>query len=335
MLFSPYIRFQEVHAMLTRLLFQREPQRAIAVTKSQERQFVLLPIHLYRELRKMYQPYERQFPLAVRFIGITPFRKGMLSFERARALFEQGQSGREDTLVILRNNDPVGAMFLATRYEALLAFLAAKGVAGLEAFACDEGETDETDRALPIAAAVKCFTDLPVQFARELTSTGVSLPVLVSKNDRMVLAIFPWTLFQSVMWELAAVESASAPIEALIAWWRATGHATESERPVPPGALSQPIARHWVLCLKGDGIDLVEHFPYRSRDRVSVEARSVERENIPCAALLVNFLTSDGVLGDEQLAYLRTFLPGATVFAASDSLAALVPPSASVAREEG
>jgi hypothetical protein len=225
-------------------------------------------------------------------------------------------------------------MFLNARYEALLAFLASRGISGLEAFACGEVETDQTGRALPIAAAVQCFTDLPAQFAHELASAGVSLPVLVSKNDLMVLAIFPWALFQSVMRELVA-RGVSEPLEALVAWWRAFQDAGESEGSVAPGKLSQPGAHNWVLCLKGDGIDLVEHFPYRSGDRVSVETRSVERDDIPCAALLVSFLSDDGTLGDEQLAYLRAFLPRATVFEMSKPLGALYHPSSLARPEEG
>ncbi|SRR5579885_389325 len=332
MLFSTPIRFQEVHRLLTRLLFQPESQRPIAVIRDQAPQFVLLPIHLYRKLRKRWQPYERQFPLTVRLIGITAFRKGMLSFARACTLFDQGGAGRAEILVILRHNNPAGAVFLAERYEALLAFLEARGVPGLEAFACGE-ETDQTVRTLPIAAAVQSFTDLPAQFAHELSITGVNLPILVSKNNQMVLAVFPWALFQAVMRELTA-RDVSGPVEALVTRWCATRYVDEIVDMVAPGE-PPSLGAYWILCLKGDAIDLLEHYPYRTCDRVSVEARTAARDGIPCSAFRVYLLAQNGRPGDEQLAYLRAVLPSATVFAVSDALYALLHPSALPAQDEG
>lgn len=97
----------------------------------------------------------------------------------------------------------------------------------------------------------------------------------------------------------------------------------------------QPGAHNWVLCLKGDGIYLVEHFPYHSGDRVSVETRSVERDHTPYTALLVSFLPHDGSLSDEQLAYLRAFLPSATIFEMSEPLGALYHPPSLAGCAEG
>ena len=54
--------------------------------------------------------------------------------------------------------------------------------------------------------------------------------------------------------------------------------------------------------------------PYRRGDRVSVEAQSVERDDIPCAALLVRFTSDDGGFSAEQLTFLRVFLRGTTIF---------------------
>src|SRR6266567_5003902 len=107
----------------------------------------------------------------------------------------------------------------------------------------------------------------------------------------------------------------------------------ERERQPQRDAASQPEAHNWILCLRGDGFDLVERFPYRRGDRVSVEAQSVERDHMPCAALMVRFTSDDGGFSAEQLAFLRVFLRRTTTFDMSEPLNALRLSGSEKARE--
>ncbi len=106
-----------------------------------------------------------------------------------------------------------------------------------------------------------------------------------------------------------------------------------AERQAQRDDVSHPESQNWILCLRGDGFDLVERFPYRRGDRVSVEAQSVERDDMPCAALLVRFTSDDGGFYAEQLAFLRVFLRRATTFDMSEPLNALRLSGSEKARE--
>jgi len=97
----------------------------------------------------------------------------------------------------------------------------------------------------------------------------------------------------------------------------------DRERQAQRNDASQPESYNWILSLRGDGFDLVERFPYRRGDRVSVEAQSVERDDILCAALMVRFTSADGGFSAEQLAFLRVFLRRTTIFDMSEPLNAL------------
>lgn len=81
--------------------------------------------------------------------------------------------------------------------------------------------------------------------------------------------------------------------------------------------------QHWILCSKGDGFDLVQEFPYRPGDRVSVQARSVTFEKLPWSAWLITFTCEDGQFNDEQRIFLRVFLHRSVIFEVSESFASL------------
>jgi len=110
-------------------------------------------------------------------------------------------------------------------------------------------------------------------------------------------------------------------------------HVAERERQAQRDDASQPESHNWILCLRGDGFDLVERFPYRRGDSVSVEAQSVEKDDMPCAALLVRFTSDDGGFSAEQLAFLRVFLRRTTIFDMSEPLNALRLSGSEKARE--
>jgi len=110
-------------------------------------------------------------------------------------------------------------------------------------------------------------------------------------------------------------------------------HAADSERQAQRDDASQPESENWILCLRGDGFDLVERFPYRRGDRVSIAAQSVERDDMPCAALSVRFTSDDGGFSAEQLAFLRVFLRRTTIFDMSEPLNALRLSGSEKARE--
>jgi hypothetical protein len=110
-------------------------------------------------------------------------------------------------------------------------------------------------------------------------------------------------------------------------------HVAERERQEQLDDMSHPESQNWILCLRGDGFDLVERFPYRRGDRVSVEAQSVERDNIPCAALLVRFTFDDRSFSAEQLAFLRAFLRRTSIFDMSEPLNVLCLSGSEKARE--
>ena len=94
---------------------------------------------------------------------------------------------------------------------------------------------------------------------------------------------------------------------------------------IQAGDVSKPEARHWILCSKGDGFDLVKDFPYRPGGWVGVQTRSVRHEDLPWVACLICFTFEKGDFSDEQLTFLRTFLCRSVVFDVSTSLLSLCP----------
>jgi hypothetical protein len=213
------IRFQEVHSLLTHLFSQDGPQRPVIVTRKSTRQFVILSVPHLRELQHLLLPYEKHDNVHnIWLIDIAKFRKGILSFERTCDMFKQSGEYWADVLLVLKQRNPIGALFRYERYEAILAFLRSKGVVLSDVFTCDVQRPPQTDRMLPMAAAIQHFSALPAQFDTEQNAYETNLPVLVSHNRTPVMAVFPWALYQSLMQELASREL-SGELQTLVIWW--------------------------------------------------------------------------------------------------------------------
>lgn len=208
MLANP-IASHRIQAELSQLLHQTN--KVFTVTHRETPCFVLLPCLAYDALRLTLTEHghtDQQF-MNLRMIGIAKLGKLFLSYQKLLASFQT-----DVALLILKRNEPVGALVRYDYYQSLLAFLQQQQVSGLEPFLTEISDAESLqnqDRIFTLTAFRNLAMQLPHRFVQEQDMQAVSLPVVVVRrhtNHENVpaLVVLSWECWQRLLSLLTAAD---------------------------------------------------------------------------------------------------------------------------------